>query len=86
MHGTWFFIAGTPVRAVMVGRKTGEQCAACPDMRVAHGGAERLRHSAQGANPRLNPAQPVTISESEQNTPRPAKRVLLSLARLLLAV
>ncbi|MEW5126251.1 hypothetical protein AB1Y57_28235 [Citrobacter freundii] len=28
------------------GRQTGEQCAACPCMRVAHGGAERDEHRA----------------------------------------
>ena len=38
--------AGTPVLAVVVGRQTGEQCAACPCMRVAHGGAERDGHRA----------------------------------------
>ncbi|WP_459578931.1 hypothetical protein [Enterobacter asburiae] len=35
------------------GRQTGEQCAACPCMRVAHGGAERDEHRVPQPNPRL---------------------------------
>jgi len=40
MDGASVGIAGTPGGSV-VSSKTGEQCAACPVMRVAHGGAER---------------------------------------------